>query len=372
VKTISRPGLPGMSFGLLFLCSCAVADSTRPPLPAEVSINTAAGRGGFLIVTLRAESGEGLPFIVDTGSPITFFDKSLEPKLGRRLGTMPVTTASGDKQKSGLYAAPKIYLGGTPLVTGGNIVTRDFRQSSRVDSHVMGILGMDCFRHYCLQLDFDAGKMRFLYPDCVNASELGNAFSLTFHGSYPFIQHTGLVGESTNLMIDVGCRIDGLVNKGKFNGLTELLPECVCERKTYSNLIVAAVDHVNSIGLNFLSRHLVTLDFPKKTMYLKQTSIGPLDISMRASRLGAPMEVLEGLKEKGQLVGLSKDAKGVVCIEENSDAHPKSATLDFRQNGDSSVYRYIVSQASEDSPWRLEKAWQTDAMGKVIKEYPVP
>ncbi len=56
-------------------------------LPADVSMNKEAGRGNWLFVTLRLESGEELPFFVDTGMTLTLLDKSLEPKLGKRLGT---------------------------------------------------------------------------------------------------------------------------------------------------------------------------------------------------------------------------------------------------------------------------------------------
>jgi hypothetical protein len=264
----------GIFFNLLLLCLSATADSIHSQFPAEVEINKDAGRGGYLIVTLRLENGQELPFIVDTGSPVTLLDKSLEPKLGKRLGTMTISTAKGEKQKGGRYTAPRLFLGKTLLMTGNSIVTRDFNPQN--SSSAMGILGMDCLRHYCIQLDFVAGKIRFLNPDRVNAAELGKAFPLTFKGNYVFIQHTGLVGDSINLMVDVGCRIDGLVNKDAFSGLTEPLPECVWDGETYTNLTIAAVDHLNSIGLSFLARHLVTLDFPKRTMYLKQTSIGPL------------------------------------------------------------------------------------------------
>jgi hypothetical protein len=64
---------------LLLLCSCATESSIRPQLPADVTMNKEAGRGGHLIVTLRLENGEEIPFQVDTGAPITVFDKSLEP-----------------------------------------------------------------------------------------------------------------------------------------------------------------------------------------------------------------------------------------------------------------------------------------------------
>jgi hypothetical protein len=70
----------GAFLSLMLLCSCA---ATHPRLPGEVTINKEAGRGGFLIVTVRTENGQELPCIVDTGSAASLLDLSLEPTLGK-------------------------------------------------------------------------------------------------------------------------------------------------------------------------------------------------------------------------------------------------------------------------------------------------
>lgn len=261
-----------------------MADSVQPQIPDEVTINKDAGRGNFVFVTLRLESGEELPCMVDTGSPITVFDKALESKLGKRLktGTMSM---GWTKQKCGVYAAPKIYLGNTPLMTSGNVLTYDFKQAERHDTWArhhapyLAILGMDCMKHYCIQIDFEAGKVRFLNPDHVDTTNLGNAFPLTFNGSHIYLQHTGLLGGSnTNALIDTGANIDGQVETGVLKGHdweTVRLPECVWVGETYTNLSVQIHGHANMLGLKFLARHLVTFNFPKLIIYLKQTSVGP-------------------------------------------------------------------------------------------------
>jgi len=372
----------GFFLNLLLLCSCATTPKSTAivpatELPAEVSINNDAGRGGFLTVPLRMEDGEELLFLVDTGSPWTLLDKSFEPKLGKRLGTQTAASLS-DKWKSNVYAEPKLYLGSTPLMIG-NIVTKDFKPQS---SHsIMGILGLNCLRHYCVQLDFEAGKMRFLNSDQINAAELGKAFPLTFGGGHVGIHHSAFIGESTNLLIDTGCTIDGLAKKTEIKGQGVLLPECDWDGQTYAHLIVAAPsDWATVIGLDFLARHLVTLDFPKRTMYLKQTSVGPLDVFMNKSRLGGAMEFAESLKEKGQLPGFSKVDKGAVYLEgysnfgseSHSNSDTKSETLDFGKNGKASNYHCVVDRVSQDSPWQLQKAWRTDQNGHTIEEYPIP
>src|SRR5512147_1069796 len=85
----------GIFLSFLFLCSCATtpeSSSISPAtvLPADVTLNEDAGRGGWIIVMLRLESGEELPFIVDTGASGTLLDKSLEPKLGKRSGKLTI------------------------------------------------------------------------------------------------------------------------------------------------------------------------------------------------------------------------------------------------------------------------------------------
>jgi len=118
------------------------------------------------------------------------------------------------------------------------------------------------------------------------------------------------------------------------------------------------------LGLRFLARHLVTFDFPKRTMYLKQTSVGPLfDEDTEAAS-----EFVKSLKEKGQLPGWPKNEEGTIHLE----AQPDSQTYDFRKNGDSVTSHYRVMRESKDRPWKLQKAWRTDQNGHPIEEDPVP
>jgi hypothetical protein len=136
------------------------------------------------------------------------------------------------------------------------------------------------------------------------------------------------------------------------------------------------------IGLRFLARHLVTFDFPNRRMYLKRTSTGPLAgdrfVKTQAaakSVAGSAVEFLKSLKESGQVPGWSKQDTGTIQEALHFNYHelyPAFATLDARKNGDSSTYHYTLSRASQDSPWKLRKAWRTDRNDHTIEEYPVP
>ena len=273
--------------GLLVLCSCAT-DSHHHSLPRESTIKD-AGRGNWLLVMLRINGGEELPFVIDTGTADTFLDQSLEPRLGKRRGTT-IFPHWGVKKEAGAYAAPELYLGDTRLKqTGRFVFTADWLPKARSGPRIMGVLGMDCLSHYCIQLDFAAGRIRFLSPDQVNAKALGKAFPLTFTRGRPFIQHGGLLGgATTNLLIDSAFDGDGGLESGTFHNILEeaksganrgvedlgsgwmLARERVWDDVTYTNLEIG--EGGNLIGLRFFARHLVTLDFPKRTMYLKHSA----------------------------------------------------------------------------------------------------
>lgn len=272
-------------FGLLQLPGRA-APRPAATLPAEVTMNQDAGCGGPLFVTLRLESGEQLPFMVDTGSPLTLLDKSLEPQLGKRVGTMRVANVSQPLLEEGLYAAPKLYLGSVLLVGASTVATRDIQHTKF--KRARGILGMDYLSPYCIQLDFENGKLRFLDRERLKVSDLGKAFPITLRKAgprwkflRPLVDQAPLCGSSTNVMVDTGCVPDGLVPRtemppnGPDVGRTNLA-ECVWNGQTYTNLTIAATGQFYSIGLSFLARHLVTLDFPGRMLYLKAQRVGPL------------------------------------------------------------------------------------------------
>ena len=247
--------------------------ATPPKLPAELPINHGAGRGGLLIVPVRLEDGEELPFVLDTGSTGTLLDHSLEPKLGKRLGTTTMHSW-GTSRELPVFAAPRLYLGGVPLDVGDRVVGDDCqRMPSDSGPPIMGMLSIDCLRHYCIQLDFAAGKMRFLEPEHVNAVELGKDFPITWVEGRPFVHHDGLVqGIGTNSLIDTGYPTDGVI--AELGPGTSYYAERVWAGQTYTNLLLGNGGYV--LGLRFLARHLVTLDFLNGTMYLRQQSVGPL------------------------------------------------------------------------------------------------
>jgi hypothetical protein len=304
MKTILKAAALGTIFCLLFVCSCATkpqATAVVPAtdLPADVTMNKDAGRGGMVFVMLRLGSGEELSFVMDSGAGGTCLAQSLEPKLGKRLDT-DTGWQFGKKYKVGVYAAPKIYFGGTQLMTGTNVYIFDWgKMSDKAGRPVMGILGMDVLKHYCIQLDFAAGKICFLDDEHADKNDWGKPFPMAELDDGCFFISENLFGaKGSPSLIDTGWDDgDGWLAPKLFKQWTNRAalpssgevrsPNAMLGGEIYPDVVLHEFNpkslssddqHIkfNGIGLHFLSRHLVTLDFPKRTMYLKRISVGPL------------------------------------------------------------------------------------------------
>lgn len=321
--------VPDLTLPLIISSLCAAGPGFCATLPSEVPINAEAGRGGLLIVPVRLESGEELPFILDTGSG-TCFDKSFEPNLGKPVGTETVQSW-GVKTKVNVYDTPRVYLGGALLETEPHIVTYDLARFSRaLGRPIKGMLGIDCLRHYCVQLDFAAGKMRFLDDQQADRQSWGKAFAIVPLNSSdhrPAVNENLFGAKGANSLIDSGYNSDGWLMPKYFQPWTNDADATVNgqarspnglfggEKYAFMNLQVEDVES-DGIGLRFLARHLVTLDFPKNTMYLLRQSLGPLpDPRLKTTQVEALEPLIRDM--------LQEDADAVrkdVASLERSDA----------------------------------------------------
>ena len=415
VKAVLKPGPLATLLSLLLLCSCATVHPPLSPLPADVPMNPEAGRGGWLIAMVRVNDSKPLPFVVDTGCPVTCLDQSLEPKLGRRLSRANFMNL-GVSHSGGVYRAPRLYLGDTPLRESGSCVLALDTQpwSKPAGIPFMGILGMDVLKHYCVQLDFQSGQMRFLDAARADKKDWGRPFHLTrigggvatIHWRRPFV--TSIIDDCVTIdenltgakgprsLIDTGHPGDGYLTQKLYQQWTNQAtlaangevrsPNGTLGGELYHELELDGLQKTNrdshtrfnNIGIHVLSENLVTFDFPERTMYLKRTSDWPLmDKETEAAAKSAGNsagEFSHGLRVKGQLPGWTKnDVPGNAAAHWTHDANGLDlVTLDEQKEGDSSVYHYTFTRPARSSPWKLEKAWLTDQGDKTIKEFPVP
>lgn len=336
----------GVVLSLLFQGCGALALPSRLALPPEAPINKQAGRGGLLVVTLSLEDGRKLPFVLDTGTSGTLVDESLELELGKPAGA-ETFQSWGKYSKKNYYRAPKLFLDGVQLRTGKTVAAFDFTGLSRdLDQSIKGMLGIDTLRNYCIQLDFANGKMRFLDDRRADKRNWGKAFPivrLNAHDSRPAVADNLLGLRGPHSLIDSGCTFDGWLMPKYFQQWTNQDPPSAQAEARSPNgqfdgekypLVSLERKDVESdgIGLRFLARHLVTLDFPDKMMYLKLQSALPLpDPDTRSTPMPALNPLISDVLEEdisAARLDLSKIEHGNATGFEKKVAANLEATLE--------------------------------------------
>jgi len=389
MRAILNRSIIGAFLGLSLWCAAAPQPAR---LPVEVPFNRSAGSGDPLFFMVQLTDGSPLTFLLDTGASVTTLDSSLEKKLGDCLGRQTVEYSTGGKNAIRIYKNPGLYVGGVELKLGKRVWVDDVTHRFNYIPPLLGVLGMDCLQRYCVQLDFVRRKMLFADPEHLSRSMPGKPFRLTVTQGQAYVDENLLGLRGARTIIDSSYGNDGglsgrlfeqEVQNGKQMWSRGLTVRESCFRsgafggETYTNLLLW--DHsrtrdpaMNAVGLRFLARHLVTFNFPKRTMYLKQTSVGPL-VDKDAEQAA---KFLKNLKQAGELPGWSRDdhgenVQGRYVAGFYADTYPISLLIDIQKQGDQAVYHYAVEQLSHESPWRIRKAYQTDQSGRMVEEYPV-
>jgi len=262
-------------------------------LPPEQTIPESVGRGDPLVLPIRVSSAKeetSALFRIDTGATVTMLDKSFEPTLGARLGKEQLNNVfeNGRKrmEKAHRYAAPKLYVGGVRLKTGDTILTSDTFASA--GDRCQGTLGMDCLKHYCIQVDFAAHKARFLESDGLKRGTLGRAFPIEYVNRVPVVS-LDFLERNLRFIVDTGFTpgaLDGTlppefiakalqnsaakeVANGWFSFETMEISGERYKGLSFEKLQIEDGAVQGFIGLYFMGRHMVTFDFPGKTLYLR-------------------------------------------------------------------------------------------------------
>ena len=285
----------GILTGILLCASnLSVLGSLTPAseLPSEVVLSPDVQKYGLIILETTFGDGTAAKLLLDTASPMTIFDDSLAKHLGKKL-------ASPSKIESiAKYSPPALFLNGTKLVFDDPVWTDTLRDLGGKYSDVRGILGFDCLKHYCIQIDPVAGRLRFLNPATLVKNDLGTRHEIILQKywmqglpSAPFV-HGNLIGDgkSTSLL-STRQRLDGTLywktfKKVESSGRLVLIAggapgvamaykvgsigSAMYGRTAYTNLLVINNPSVDTIGLHFLVRHIATLDFPGNMLYLKR------------------------------------------------------------------------------------------------------
>jgi hypothetical protein len=241
-------------------------------------------------VTWQGESGY---FILDTGSAVSTLDSFTFPNL-REVGKKATIDTGYGQIRVELFEPPDLSISPVHLRNGTPIVQHDLSfLSQKLGRKIIGLLGVSAIGKLVVQIDFDKQLLKFLPPDYETHPDWGRAFGFQgvegvpaiivslSDGDYPFRLDTGWMGSivmptpgfEKALALAHPATIAGPVwtLRGMQNSRYLRWPNSSMLGWDYPNLIVAETQaDTPAFGLSFLSRHMITFDFPRYLFYIKK------------------------------------------------------------------------------------------------------
>lgn len=293
-----------------FLFSGCQSVESKAVAPLEVLAEFEIQDGLNQIILPVKFQGEEYQFVLDTGSTYTVFDNSFKDKLGKRfLWPKKATAAHGKKVEVEFFRAPHAYLGPLNLKDSFLIGVCNLDQLiARENRKFQGIIGMKFLKNHIVQIDFDNGKVTFfkgkkdidifffLRSKENKHPEWGEPIPLKtkLFSGLRYIRGKLLDDTSADFMIDSGwgspdslksslfekvhCNLTSGTKHGSMS-TTAVKSLNFGKLKVIERFSVGSFEYKNNffqksnksiLGLSFLSRHLVTFDFPNHKMYLKK------------------------------------------------------------------------------------------------------
>ncbi|MBS0266321.1 MAG: PDZ domain-containing protein [Planctomycetes bacterium] len=290
MKRIGKPAVIAACFSFAFIACFAQSfgfwgDERKS---GQVESYDVAPAGDLLLVPVVLGE-KRYNFVVDTGASVCVFDTALQHQLVKQPDRVPI---NGDGEYQ-VFLAPNARFGSTGEEISGNCLALDL---SRIREHsgynVRGIAGMSVLGNHVIEVNFDAGKLSLRNEPSPSA---GKEFRLYYNEqNLPMIEAEVIEGEPEGWILDTGRIGSSLtIRERLFEELVEKKRLRIIKTHASSAGVVAETpirggrldsfrfgkfEHervsvsegkVNLIGLAYLSRYIVTLDFRKGRLYLK-------------------------------------------------------------------------------------------------------
>jgi len=270
-----------------------LTEDERSRLPLEFEIDEGIGEGNVILVP-GSVGGEHTQFVLDTGTTSTIFNDEFQSLLGEPVGSVSLTDTNENKTAGNkqTFLFPEAFIG--PLRIRGSEKTILIDCSSMEGTlgvNIGGLLGMDFLKSVIIQLDFDRQNINILNPDSKPSRGWGEEIPINFRrDGIPYLSASVAGNRISQMVIDTGSTHNKIPRElfdriGREKGLPYALIWFASASGTSFNKlarfgslrvgsseyegILASEGGIGSLGLPFLSRHVVTFDFPRGRMYLK-------------------------------------------------------------------------------------------------------
>jgi hypothetical protein len=253
-----------------------------------------AGDGDLILVPIRIGENE-YPFVLDTGSEVTVFDRQLRHHLTGLKESTQAHTPNGLVTVD-VFETPDAYVGSFSLPKPGIVVCTDLSNARRACGYnIAGLLGMDFLSDFVVHIDVDRGQLSISRPSDKTFSGARVPIMTRGRGT-PMIELSLGASEfaKDQFVVDTGGGMSATMTRHLFNralgqGESTLVSEghvmtsSGTTRRPKARLasltagpfevndIVVGRAIENAVGLHFLSRFILTMDFPHKVMYLEKS-----------------------------------------------------------------------------------------------------
>jgi hypothetical protein len=293
---MSAAGLLRIGFPLLLLYPITFASATELQADRQDTTEVVGefpidGHGDCPILIPATKDKTPGFWLLDTGAAVSVLDRSVFPDL-HRIGNQKFVTPAG-AWSADLCDPPDVRIGPCILSRCGPVSSADLSMiSAAAGQRLIGILGVSAIKPFVVQIDFDAGVVRFLKPASGPVPEWGKTLSLGWKIGIPSVR-LALGTHEADFFLDSGYIGDDIsVPRDDFDGLARSTGSATVTMQAavyggaaqlrsmrlrnfsfagfkYDSLVVGETKAVRSVGLEFLSRHITTLDFPNDRLYLK-------------------------------------------------------------------------------------------------------
>lgn len=248
-------------------------------------------RDGDIPVVAVDVAGKEFQFVVSTGATVTVFHVRHRPLLRRRRSVVRGVAPSGKTQDFEVFDAPVLRVGNlTPQLE--RVTLLDFGVNEERSGHrIDGCLGMDVLKRFAVRFDFDRGTLQLFRSV---PADSGEGFPLRRDAFGIPTVHLAVGGERASAftintaitapVILGAASLAMLRRSGSVQMLDRTLGDDAPDRREQS---IGFVDRTelegfthrqvriepgsgNQLGLGYLSRYVVTLDFPQGKLFLKK------------------------------------------------------------------------------------------------------
>lgn len=295
-----NPNVAIFQFIFLLLLATATPTATGAADDENTVESFKVERNGDCLLIPVVYGGQEYPFIVDTGCTTTMFDTSLKTALRPTGEKVPM---NGTKSVE-LYECRGAAVGRSKLALGKWVACLDLADLRKWTGHnIRGILGMDFLHRQIVQIDFDAGLLSILRSSRgapgqklnLGADQYGlPTVTVNLCGDFaaPFMIDTGHAGYGDGVLAErifADLLARGQVSDLGRSGYVSLTGPDKCLVGTLDHICVGPFRHsaqefsvgeLSILGMRYLSRYRVTLDFPGRTLFLakgKQYARGPCE-----------------------------------------------------------------------------------------------